>query len=265
MALYYSTRGETEKLGLLEGLKLKVSRVRSKWRLISQEKQAAFWPDTPESHQTVISRVWPYTRTSIERLQMLCRIIDYVNEKKVEGDFVECGVWKGGNIGVFSLFGGGELKRDVYAYDTYAGMSAPCEQDGKYANDRFKALALSDASSNWCDASLEEVKRCMAEMLDGQPSKVTVHYIVGMVEKTLKKEDQLPNQISVLRLDTDFYESTKVELEILYPRLVKGGVLILDDYGHWKGARRAFDEYFKDKDLPLISACDYTCRFFVKP
>jgi len=65
------------------------------------------------------------------------------------------------------------------------------------------------------------------------------------VMKTLKKEENLPEKIALLRLDTDWYESTKLEMNILYPKLIKNGVLLIDDYADWQGCKRAIDEYFK--------------------
>ena len=87
--------------------------------------------------------------------------------------------------------------------------------------------------------------------------------IQGMVENTLLNKDNIPDQISLLRLDTDFYESTKIELEILFPKLVPGGILILDDYGYWSGARKAIDEYFKNTKY-WLHYVDPSCRYLIK-
>ena len=77
--------------------------------------------------------------------------------------------------------------------------------------------------------------------------------------------DRVPEQIAILRLDTDWYESTKTELEVLYPRLAPGGICILDDYGHWQGARQAVDEYFShNQPRPLIMPVDFSGRIFIK-
>ena len=87
--------------------------------------------------------------------------------------------------------------------------------------------------------------------------------IKGKVENTLRNIKKLPKKISILRLDTDFYESTKIELEVLFPRLVKGGVLIIDDYGFWKGAKKAVDEYFSDY-RQFFHYIDHSCRLLIK-
>lgn len=97
-----------------------------------------------------------------------------------------------------------------------------------------------------------------------QHSKLeNINFIIGPVEKSLLLEKNLPKKISVLRLDTDWYASTKIELEILYQRLVQGGVLIIDDYGHWQGCRKAVDEYFFNKKK-WLHVYDYTCRYLIK-
>jgi hypothetical protein len=90
-----------------------------------------------------------------------------------------------------------------------------------------------------------------------------IFLIKGNVEQTLLEEKNLPEKISILRLDTDWYASTKIELEMLYKRLVKGGILIIDDCGHWQGARKAVDEYFKNKNI-WLHYVDYTCRYIIK-
>ena len=75
----------------------------------------------------------------------------------------------------------------------------------------------------------------------------------------------IPKKISLLRLDTDFYESTKKEMEVLYPRLQNKGVLIIDDYGHWKGSKKAVDDYFKnDLNFKFFHRIDYASRLYIK-
>ena len=109
-----------------------------------------------------------------------------------------------------------------------------------------------------CYSSIESVSKNILKYKNLE----NVHLIKGPVEKTLLDEKNLPKKISILRLDTDWYRSTKVELEILYPRLVSGGILIIDDYGHWQGARKAVDEFFNKKKW--LHYVDYTCRYLIK-
>jgi hypothetical protein len=179
----------------------------------------------------------------------------------LEGDFVECGVWRGGNsIAARLIFDEARSGKLVWLFDTFAGMTAPTAEDTtsfseKPAAETFRERQADD-HNEWCYASLEDVQRNFPTSLE------RVRFVKGDVIETLKGE--LPEKIAVLRLDTDFYESTKAELEALYPRLVKGGVLIIDDYGHWDGARRAVDEYFANVPRPFFHASDYTGRIGVK-
>ena len=113
----------------------------------------------------------------------------------------------------------------------------------------------------WAYASLNEVKN---NMIKTGYTVDNIKYIIGKVEDTLKAGN-IPEKVSLLRLDTDWYESTKIELEILFPRLVKGGVLIIDDYGHFEGARKAVDEYFSQlSDNYFMHRIDYSARIIIK-
>lgn len=175
---------------------------------------------------------------------------------------MECGVWKGG----CSLLMAEANNRDIWMYDTYAGMSEPGKFDFKGAAPTARKSAMKRFNENrrenytdWCYASLESVREAVE--LSGL-SVDRFKYIRGKIEDTIPKE--MPEQIALLRLDTDFYESTKHELEYLYPRLSPGGILIIDDYGAWNGAKKAVDEFFLDKPL-MIPEMTYGCMFCVKP
>jgi O-methyltransferase len=144
-------------------------------------------------------------------------------------------------------------------------MSAPTDVDvdlrGRRASQALAETSRTDQGSYWCYASLEDVKRSVATL--GYPEE-RLHYVQGKVEDTIPT--QAPLKIALLRLDTDWYESTKHELDHLYPRLSSGGVLIIDDYGHWKGSRQATDEFMAaTPDFGLLMRIDYTGRLAVKP
>ena len=199
------------------------------------------------------------------RMYVLSQAIFNSKINKIEGDFIECGVWRGGNILLFKLLGDFyNLNKYTYAYDTFDGMTLPEDVDvdlkGNSASELMKKIAKDEKDNNkWCYSGIDEVKNNILKYSNLN----NINFIKGPVEQTLLSEKNLPKKISVLRIDTDFYSSTKIELEILYPRLQSGGVLIIDDYGHWAGSRKAVDEYFTKKDW--LHYVDYTCRYIIKP
>lgn len=193
---------------------------------------------------------------------MACR---YVVDAGIPGDFVECGVWRGGNaIIAASIFKSSGDSRRVHLFDTFNGMTEPGGHDDAIggANDPKKLFESMkrDHGSDWCYASLDDVRRNFEVLgLDN------ASFVEGDVIDTLADPQNLPERISVLRLDTDWYESTKKELEVLYPRLSLGGVLTIDDYGHWTGAKKAVDEYFSGSvSKPLLQFVDADGRAGIK-
>jgi O-methyltransferase len=206
----------------------------------------------------------PNTKTSAARLVALLQSIDFIVQNRIPGAIVECGVWRGGSImaSALALLKHGDVQRDLFLYDTFEGMSAPTSRDktydGKTAADQLRAD--SEKTEVWCYASLDEVKR---NVLSTKYPSNKVHFVQGKVEDTIP--GIIPEQIAMLRLDTDFYESTKHELTYLYPRLSKHGVLIVDDYGHWQGARAAVDEFFMERKINLLlHRIDYSGRIALR-
>ena len=206
------------------------------------------------------------TMASFERLLATLMTCKYVITNDIEGDFVECGVWRGGNSIVaaemIKLYGSDKM---VWLYDTFAGMTQPTEVDidlqGIKAYEEYDSSKMNGYNKMYY-ASLDDVKE---QFRIRNLLELNVRFIQGDVAVTLNSEHLLPKKISVLRLDTDWYESTKVELEILYPKLSVGGCLIVDDYGHWEGSRRAVDEYFNSfKPKPYFQYIDYTGRLILK-
>lgn len=219
--------------------------------------------DIDAETRAIFRAVSDFTMTSPERIAAVCDAVRYVTRAKIAGAYVECGVWRGGSsmAAARGLMEAGDRTRDLYLFDTFEGMSEPSRYDRR-AEDDTSALVLLDRASAtdkiWCRASLEDVKANMAST--GYPAE-KVHLCRGKVEDTLP--GQAPDEIAILRLDTDWYESTRHELEHLYPRLAVGGVLIIDDYGYWAGARKAVDDYFVDRPL-LLNRIDQTGRMAVK-
>lgn len=182
-----------------------------------------------------------------------------VDREKIPGDIVECGVWAGGNIILARKL---SPHRVCWLYDTFAGMSEPEDIDvttsGKKASDSYNSKM--QAGRKWAGVSVEQVRQNFEAC--GVLDDSRLRFVEGKVEDTLLVPKNLPDKIALLRLDTDWHASTKAELEILYPRLSPGGVLIVDDYGHWQGARKAVDDYLPGAEWTKI---DYTAVMLVKP
>jgi len=201
----------------------------------------------------IFKAVKPYTMTCIERVDALINAVQYIVENNIEGAMVECGVWRGGSIMTMAL----TLKKlgienkEIYLYDTFSGMTEPAEVDvavdGETAKQIFSQKKISQDQSDWCFSSLEEVKDNIFST--GYPKEL-FHFVKGKVENTIPQA--IPDKISLLRLDTDWYESTKHEMEHLFPILEKKGVLIIDDYGYWKGSRKAIDDYIEKKKICIF-------------
>lgn len=210
---------------------------------------------------TIIA-VRDYTMTSTERLHGLCEAVRYITETGIEGDIVECGVWRGGSMMAIAkmLENSNELHRQLHLFDTFEGMSEPTEADvsvdGRSADQQLASEDKNDGESVWCVASLQDVQSHMAQTAYPRNQ---IRYHVGKVEETIPLA--APQKIALLRLDTDWFESTAHEMEHLFPRLADGGVLIIDDYGHWQGARRAVDDYFAKHNIGMmLHRLDYTGR-----
>lgn len=221
--------------------------------------------DFTQNDLDIIDRIKPFTMTSMERIKTLLDAVEYINNYKIEGDYVECGTWKGGSVMGMLLkqLDYGSVNKDIWIFDTFSGMSNPLEID-KDCNDQNAVDLLSNSdmliSHVWAYSSFEETSKNI--LSTGYPSE-KIHFIKGMVEETVP--NTCVEKISLLRLDTDWYESTKIELEYLFPKLVSGGILIIDDYGHWKGCKQAVDEYFAKINYPaFLSRIDYTGRVLIK-
>ena len=231
-------------------------------RKIDQDPKITY-PERTDRQLELIERFREYTMTGRHRQWCLLRAAQYIEQNAIDGDIVECGVWRGGNMMMLKSYFGPACARRFFLYDTYLGMSEPTGADvhfhGPVALDEYNAKKQ-DGRSDWAYASLDQVKRNFASFGLLDPDVV---FVQGMVETTLR-QDEVPQQIALLRLDTDWYQSTKVELEVLYPRLVKGGVLIVDDYGDWLGSKKAVDEYFGPRP-PLMMPIDHGCRLAIKP
>jgi O-methyltransferase len=233
---------------------------------INVVRYRAYPPDFSEENIDICEVVKPYTMTSELRVNALIDAVHYVVTNEIKGAMVECGVWKGGSAMAIAstLIKLGDVDRELYLYDTFAGMTPPGSSDisvfGDEAEKIFTKTKKSRDRSDWCLSSLDEVKANMSST--GYPME-KMKFIAGKVEETIP--EHTPKEIALLRLDTDWYESTKHELTHLFPLLQRHGVLIVDDYGHWAGAKKAVDEYVSENNLRiLLNRIDRSGRIAVK-
>lgn len=228
--------------------------------------------DLAAEDRAIVERALPYTMTGVARLRALVEAVRYLERRGVAGAFAECGVWRGGSVlaMIETLRSLGAAPRDIWLYDTFEGMTEPTDEDVS----PFEPPAL----GTWRDATARG-ERPWSELFGtetfneglvrdtllatGYPAD-RLRFVRGPVEQTLPARAP-DGPLALLRLDTDWYESTRHELIHLYPRLAPGGVLIIDDYGHFEGARRAVDEYFAEHEPVLLTRIDYTGRLAVKP
>jgi O-methyltransferase len=229
----------------------------------SSDREARLADLSPEM-RSAVERAIPYTMTSPERLTGLCMAVEHVVANGVPGAFVECGVWRGGSsmVAALTYLSLGHMEVDLCLFDTFEGMSRPSEEDVSSSGELAADLLANNGRNTkiWAYSPIEDVRRNL--LSTGYPEN-RIQFIKGMVEETIP--GFAPEQISILRLDTDWYESTKHELIHLFPRLSRNGILIIDDYGHWAGARKAVDEYFASQGMkPFLSRLDNTGRIYVK-
>jgi len=244
----------------------KVRRAIRRAMLSGDELLREKYPDFEPSHFDVMRQVQPYTLTSPERIFAVMEATKYITRRRIPGAIVECGVWRGGSMmaAARTLQLLVDTDRELYLFDTFEGMSAPTDHDVDFVGQRAEnLLATTERKEDgiWVCVSLEDVQQAVGTV--GYPAS-RIHYVRGKVEDTIPAN--APDQIALLRLDTDWYESTRHELEHLYPRLASGGVIIIDDYGHWKGSRQATDEFIAaTPDFGLLTRIDYTGRLAIKP
>jgi O-methyltransferase len=216
---------------------------------------------------SIAEKVRRYTMTSFERMYALYKATEYIHQAGIPGDIVECGVWRGGSMMLVAnkLLQLQTSDRNLYLFDTFEGLPRPDDKQdvdiwGNRAIDGWLPKRTSEEASHWAEAGEEEVR---ANMLSTGYPEARLHFVKGMVEETIP--GQAPDEIALLRLDTDWYQSTKHELEHLFKRLSPHGILIIDDYGHFQGARKAVDDFFRTNRIPiLLNRIDYAGRLAIK-
>lgn len=237
-----------------------------KWiRSIRVRRELRNLADLPAWQMHIVEHVLPFTMTGVERIVATIGAVEYIVQSSVPGAIVECGVWRGGQMMAAALtLRHMKAERELFLFDTFEGMTQPDEVDrdvdGRAAKKFFDEASGRAVGGRWCEARLGEVQRNMRTT--GYEGAL-VKYIVGPVEQTLP--DASPGAIAYLRLDTDWYASTMHEFNHLFPLVSPLGVVSIDDYGHWEGARKATDEYLAKHSIrAMLHRIDYSGRQFVK-
>lgn len=192
----------------------------------------------------------PYSITSVPMMYSMYLATQNISKNKINGAIVECGVWRGGNIMLSAslLVSQKDTDRPLFLYDTFeCEWESPTKKDGLIYSDTPMAARSKKNAAYRFGTSFRQVAKVLAST--GYPKKRTV-LVKGFVQDTIPKT--IPETIALLRLDTDFFESTYHELSHLYPRLAVGGILLIDDYGKYKGATEAVDKYFRENKIKML-------------
>lgn len=202
-----------------------------------------------------LERVESYTMLSIERLYDLYLTVNYLNSADIEGDFMEIGTWKGGALGM-ALLSDKTNTRNVIGFDTFEGHNKPGvdEFDVRGQNMQKRWEENNSSGLKWAQADFTACKAFLEELSSNSPNRVNL--IKGDIKLT--SENFIPRKLAILRIDCDWYPESLVSLKVFWPNLVSGGFLILDDYGHHSGQKKAFEEYFKNQPQK-ITHVDYSC------
>ena len=185
--------------------------------------------------------------------------LEYIKFQEIDGDIVECGVYNGNTLSFIGLISEKlNLKKNIWGYDTFDGFikNSFSEKDTDF---KTGDKVIYDESDIYY--TLDDVKK---NIIDNDPKNFEKYiFIKGDILETLNKEKNIPTKISFLRLDTDIYKTTKKQLEVMFDRLVSGGILHIDDYGICPGVKKAVDEFFYGKKIWLHRA-DMSCRYLIK-
>jgi hypothetical protein len=222
-------------------------------------------PDVDEATARIVETVRPYTMTPPDRVIAMCQAARYVAAAGLDGAIVECGVWRGGSMmaAALSLLGMGVRDFDLYLFDAFDKMPMPTHRDiDAWGRPAARLFEGPNDANDIPELAIGPMEGVQANLLSTGYPESHVKFVKGFVEDTIP--GQAPERIALLRLDTDWYESTAHEMRHLFPRLVDGGVLIIDDYGLFRGARDAVDEYLAETGVPcLLNRIDFAGRIAI--
>lgn len=199
--------------------------------------------------------VEPYTMLPYDRMSALYEAAREIEASDSGGSIVECGVWNGGSAGILASVAGSNKMRRVWLLDSWEGLPEPGEYDIHCSGQPGeKGMAL---------GSREKTEELLFGKLGLDRSRI--HLLKGWFNETIPANKTDMGEISLLHLDGDWYESVKLCLEELYDSVVEGGYIFIDDYGEWKGCKKAVDEFFEKRNLRInLRHIDYAGVYFRK-
>jgi O-methyltransferase len=198
--------------------------------------------------KALVNRLKAYTMCDFERIKSLINLSLYLNSRRIEGDFVECGTYKGGTAAILSKYMGAD--KHLYLYDSFKGMPPTSDKDGAEA-------------AKWvggCRGTVEDVREAM-KLVSTDDSRYTI--VEGWFENTFR--EILPEKVAFLHCDADWYNSVTLVLDTFYPLISKGGCVVLDDFGYWEGCREAFYDFcVRHNEKPLLERVGVSQAYWIK-
>ena len=244
-----------------------------------ESRQETLGYDDEAAARALIARVADSTMVPIRRLITLYQQVRYCEEAAIPGSFVECGVWKGGSVGLMALANlqHGRQRRPLHLFDAFQDICEPdAKVDGSRALDDVRRFAPGGGTGGTLQpltgfydqfggpGTLDGNRELLERRIGYDPAMI--HYHVGWFQDTVPRDAAACGEIALLRLDGDWHASTKICLEHLYERVVPRGVVIIDDYGTYEGCRKAVDDYLSMKGIKvLLNHVDADCRYWIKP
>jgi|SRR5215469_2007268 len=234
----------------------------------TQIRTANFGYDEEATIKQAMALIWDHTMLSYDCLATLWLQVRYLDRYRIRGALVECGTFKGGAVGMMALAhlaSHPEPVRALHLFDSFEGLPEPrADMDGDYAVNYTAGHGSGSLVTTGRLACSVDVPRNLLNERIRYP-ELLVKYHVGWFQETLPRDAASIGEIGLLRLDGDWYESTRVCLEYLYPKVVKNGVIVIDDYGYWQGCRRAVDEFTSLQSDPImLHHIESSARYWLK-
>lgn len=211
-------------------------------------------------------RVRPYTMVSYHGMSNVYELSKKIEKDGKEGAFVECGVWKGGCVAIMAFVAKkAKSNRKTWLFDSFEGLPEPSAEDGEKAKEYALGRMSGKLSSiERCVGPMADVEKIFFDVLKINPADIAIEK--GWFQDTLQKVKEKMGPIAVLRLDGDWYESTKCCLDVLYDVVVPGGYVIIDDYVYWEGSKKAVDDFLAQRKIKVdLIKIDFTAVYFQKP